>query len=107
MKIPNTTTPVLVINCKLGALAIMRSLGSQGVRLYGVDDDKLSPGFSSRFCRDKYLMHFDETREQEYLDYIMGLGKQLGRRTILIPTSDELSLFVAKYYDQLSNYFVY
>jgi D-aspartate ligase len=107
MKIKNTTNPVLVLNCKLGALAIMRSLGSQGVRLYGVDDDKSSPGFLSRFCRGKYLMHFDEAREQEYLDYIVGLGQQLGKGTILIPTSDELSLFVAKYYDQLSNYFVY
>ncbi len=107
MKIPDTTTPVLVLNCKLGALAIMRSLGSQGVRLCGVDDDRLSAGFSSRFCRDKHLMHFDEDREQEYLNYIVRLGQQLGKGTLLIPTSDELSLFVAKYYDRLSNNFVY
>jgi len=107
MKIQNTTTPVLVLNCKLGALAIMRSLGSQGVRLYGVDDDRLSAGFSSRFCRTKYLMHFDEDHEQEYLHYIIGIGQQFGGRAILIPTSDELSLFVAKYYDQLSNNFIY
>jgi D-aspartate ligase len=107
MKIQNTTTPVLVLNCKLGALAIMRSLGSLGVGLYGVDDDRQSPGFLSRYCCGKFLMHFDEQREQEYLEYVICLGKQLGERTILIPTSDELSLFVAKYPDQLREYFTF
>lgn len=107
MKIQNTTTPVLVLNCKLGALAIMRSLGSLGVGVYGVDDNRQSPGFLSRYCRGKFLMHFDEQREQEYLEYVICLGKQLGERTILIPTSDELSLFVAKYSDQLREYFTF
>jgi D-aspartate ligase len=106
MKIQNTTTPVLVLNCKLGALAIMRSLGGLGVRLYGVDEDRHSAGFLSCYCRGKYLMHYDEQREEEYLKYVIRLGKQLGERTILIPTSDELSLFVAKYSDQLCEYFL-
>jgi predicted ATP-grasp superfamily ATP-dependent carboligase len=107
MKIQNTATPVLVLNCKLGALSIMRSLGSQGVHLYGVDEDQKSPGFLSRYCRGKFLMHFDEQREQEYLENVIGLGKQLGERAILIPTSDELSLFVAKHSDELYEYFIF
>ena len=107
MKIQNTTIPVLILNCKLGALAIMRSLGDQGVPLYGVDEDKHSAGFLSRYCRGKFLMHFDEHREGEYLDYVIHLGKKLGEKTILIPTSDELALFVAKYYGQLSKYFIF
>ncbi len=105
MNIRNTVTPVLVLNCKLGGLAIMRSLGSLGVRLYGVDDDRNAPGFLSRYCREKYIMRFDESREQEYLDFVIGIGKRLGTRSILIPTSDELSLFVAKYSVPLSEYF--
>lgn len=107
MKIQNTTTPILVLNCKLGALSIMRSLGSQGVHLYGVDEDRKSPGFLSRYCRAKFLRHFDEQREQEYLEYVIGLAKQLGERAILIPTSDELSLFVAKHSDQLYENFIF
>ncbi len=107
MKIQNTSTPVLVLNCKLGALAIMRSLGSLGVRLYGVDDYRYSPGFLSHYCRKKFLMHFDEQREQEYLEYFIRLGKQLGEQPLLIPTSDELSLLVAKYADQLREYFIF
>jgi predicted ATP-grasp superfamily ATP-dependent carboligase len=52
-------------------------------------------------------MDFDEQKEQEYLEYVIGLGKQLGERAILIPTSDELSLFVAKHSDELYEYFVF
>ena len=107
MKIQNTTVPILILNCKLGALAIMRSLGGQGVRLYGVDEDLHSAGFLSRYCRGKFLMRFDERREQEYLEYVIRLGKQIGEKTILIPTSDELSLFVAKYSNQLCEYFLF
>ncbi len=107
MNIQNTNTPVLVLNCKLGGLAIMRSLGSQGVPVYGVDDDRRSPGFLSRYCRGKYILRFDEGREQEYLDLVIGIGKRSATRTLLIPTSDELSLFVAKYSSPLSEYFLF
>jgi len=107
MRIQHNSTPVLILNCKLGALGIMRSLGVEGVSLYGVDEDRHSAGFLSRYCRGKFLMGFDEQREQEYLDDVIRLGQKLGERTILIPTSDELSLFVAKYSDQLCKYFLF
>jgi predicted ATP-grasp superfamily ATP-dependent carboligase len=107
MKIQDTSTPVLILNCKLGALAIMRSLGSLGVHLYGVDEDRSAPGLLSQYCRAKYIMKFDENRKQEYLDYIIGIQKRLGTRMILIPTSDELSLFVAKYSGFLSEHFLF
>jgi len=106
-RIPDVSTPVLVLNCKLGALAIMRTLGSQGVYLYGVDANVHSAGLLSRYCREKNVMAFDENREQHYLDYVLGLGKKIGTKALLIPTSDELSVFVAKYYDQLSRYFIF
>jgi D-aspartate ligase len=103
----NNNTPVLILNCRIGALGIMRSLGSLGVPLYGVDDDKNAPSFASRYCRGKYVKMLNEERPQEYLDYIMNMGKQLGGRAVLIPTSDELSVFVAEYADVLSEFFLF
>ena len=100
-------TPVLILNCQIGALAIMRSLGSLGVTLYGVDDDKNAPAFASRYCRGKYVKALDEQRPQEYLDFVIRIGKQLEKKAILIPTSDELSVFVAEYADELSEYFLF
>ncbi len=103
----NNKTPVLVLNCQLGALAIMRSLGSLGVTLYGVDNDENAPAFASRYCRGKYVKALDEQRPGEYLDFVMRLGKRLGERAILIPTSDELSVFVAEYANELSENFLF
>jgi D-aspartate ligase len=103
----NYTTPVLILNCKIGALAIMRSLGEMGVALYGVDDERNAPAFSSRYCREKHVMKFDEKRPKEYLEYVLGLGRQFGKKAILIPTSDELSVFVARYADALQEHFLF
>jgi D-aspartate ligase len=88
-------------------LAIMRSLGSLGVHLSGVDEDRSSPAFSSRYCREKHVRTFDEKRPQEYLEYVVRIGKQFGRKAVLIPTSDELSVFVARYADVLQEHFLF
>ena len=43
MTLARTVTPVVVVNCRLAGLAIMRSLGLLGVPLYGVDADRSAP----------------------------------------------------------------
>jgi D-aspartate ligase len=101
------STPVLILNCKLGALSIMRSLGPLGVALHGVDADPRAPGFASRYCSTKQVKVLDEERPQEYLDFVVNLGKQFPQKPILIPTSDELSVFVAEYADVLQEHFLF
>ena len=107
MKPLDTNTPVLVLNCKIGGLAIMRSLGSLGIPVYGVDADEKAPGLLSRYCRQRYVRQYDESRSMEYLESILNLGKGIGKKTILIPTSDELSLFAAVHAESLSEYFIF
>ncbi len=107
MKIQNNTTPVVIVNCKLGALGIMRSLGSLGVPLYGVDADRWSPGMSSRYCKQRFLMDFDENNPQRFLGYLFEVGEKIGQSSILIPTSDETALFVAEARDQLKEYYLF
>lgn len=107
MKPFDTKTPVLVLNCKLGGLAIMRSLGSLGIPVYGVDAEEKAPGFLSRYCRGKYIWPYDESRPKEYLEFILRMGSGLGKDTILIPTSDELSFFVAEQAEALRGVFVF
>lgn len=107
MTIENFATPVLILNCKLGGLAIMRSLGSLGVSVFGVDDNQRSSELSSRYCRMKFIKTFNENKPREYLDYVLGIGKKLGAGALLIPTSDELSVFVAEHARELSEYFIF
>lgn len=105
--IPDITTPVVVVNCKLGALGIMRSLGRMGIPLYGVDAQRWSPGMSSRYCRERFLVDFDHERPKNFLDRLLDIGGKIGGPSILIPTSDETSLFVAEYASELSTYFLF
>lgn len=104
MKIQDNKTPVVVVNCKLAALGIMRSLGSMGIPLYGVDADRWSPGTVSRYCKNQFSMDLDEANPQKFLDYLLEIGEKIGQHSILIPTSDETSFFVAEYNEQLSRY---
>lgn len=89
-------TPVVVLNCKLGGLAIMRSLGSLGVPIHGVEADPKAPALSSRYCRSNHLMALTDRNADAYLDLVMEIGKDLGGEAILIPTSDELAVFVVE-----------
>jgi predicted ATP-grasp superfamily ATP-dependent carboligase len=107
MRIKDSSTPVLILGCKIGALAIMRSLGSQGVPVYGIDDNPQSPALYSRFLEEKFIQRYDEDRPDTYLDYVLAIGKRLGQRAILIPTSDELTIFVEESSRQLKSHFLF
>lgn len=107
MKIADSSTPVVIVNCKLAALGIMRSLGSNNVAVYGVDRDHMSPGMASRYCRKKYLMSLNGDNQAEFLEYLLKTGREIGRPSILIPTSDETSVFVAENADALSEFYIF
>lgn len=107
MKINDISMPVVILNCKIGALAIMRSLGALGVPIYGVDEDPHAPALMSRYCKGKFIKGFAEDAQEDYLEYVLNVGKQIGRKSILIPTSDETSIFAADYAEKLSRYFIF
>lgn len=107
MKINDVSMPVVILNCKIGALAIMRSLGALGVSIYGVDEDPSAPALTSRYCKGKFIKKFAEDDQEDYLEYILNVGRQIGRTSILIPTSDETSIFAADYAGKLSKYFIF
>lgn len=107
VKFRDVSTPVVVVNCKLGALAIMRSLGRLGVPVYGVDEDPRSPAMLSRYCRERFLFGLGTCGPAEFLERLLGVGQRLGTRAILIPTSDETAQFVVDHADALGRQFVF
>lgn len=107
MKIDHTQTPVVILNCKIGGLAILRSLGRLGVPIYGIDDDPGSPVMRSRYFKKKLYKRFDENEQEDYLHFVVELGKTIGKKSLLIPTSDELAVFVAENSGELRNYFLF
>lgn len=103
----DVSTPVVVVNCKLGALAIMRSLGRLGVPVYGVDPDPRSPAMLSRYCRERFVFGLDERDPDRFLERLGEVGRRLGRPAILIPTSDETAQFVVDHAGALSQWFIF
>jgi D-aspartate ligase len=101
------TTPVVVVVGQLGGLAIMRSLGALGIALYCVDGDPNAPALRSRYCREPVVLAFDEATPKPYLDGLLALGRRIGRRAILIPTSDETTQFVADHRDALREQYLF
>lgn len=107
VRIPRTETPVVVVNGQLGALAIMRSLGPLGVPLYGVSNQLADPALRSRYCRERFALRFDEDHPKPYLDGLLSIGRKLGKRAVLIATSDETTQFVADNASALGEHFVF
>ena len=107
LRFDDISTPVVVVNCQLGALAIMRSLGPLGIALYGVDGDPGSPAMLSRYCRNRFVFGFDAARPFKFLERLLDVGKRLGRRSILIPTSDETAQFVVEQAEALDRWFLF
>lgn len=85
----------------------MRSLGSMGVTLYGVDSGRDATAFASRYCRRKYIQGIELSDGDQLLEALLRISDQLGRQAILIATSDDTSLFVATYRDKLKERFLF
>lgn len=106
LNIPDTSTPVLILNCGIGALAIMRTLGRQGIDVYGVDRRR-TPALTSRYCKRSFFKTYDPDSADDYLDFVIEIGETIGSKCVLIPTSDSLSEFVADYGEQLGETFLF
>src|SRR5712671_7863823 len=82
-------TPVVVLVCHHHVgLGIARSLGRLGVAVYGIDSDRLSPMFFSRYCRGTFIWDLHSAPAEESIAFLSEVSRKIGRRAILIPTSD-------------------
>lgn len=101
----DTSTPVVVLHCELGALSIMRTLGSLGVDVYGVTSDRAAPALQSRFCRAQFDFRYDCESDEAFSGFLTELSARFSRKPILIATSDETAIAVAENYDVLSEHY--
>ncbi len=107
MKIADTSSPVVVLYCKLGALGIMRSLGKKGIAVHGVDGERHAPGLRSRYCDRKVYLDLADSNSEEYLLSLLALGRSLPKKAVLFWTTDETAVFCARYAEQLRDYYLF
>lgn len=89
--------PVVVLRVHHGSLGIARTLGRLGVPVHAVYADLQSPGLASRYWRGRYPWDFAGSSPSATVEFLLELGKGLGRPAVLVPTSDDTAGLVAEH----------
>lgn len=106
----DTSTPVVVgYRGGIGALAVARTLGRLGVRVYFLGD-KASPGASlvtrSGYWTDRFFWNFDAPPD-ETLAFFLRVGDRIGSRPILVTLADWVAIFIENNADALGERFLF
>ncbi len=97
MLIKNTSIPVVVlVSSQHGGLGIIRSLGRAGVPVHGLHQSYWEPSSHSRYLRAVFYWDFSSAPTLDSVSFLLDVAKQVGRRPILIATSDVTALFLAE-----------
>ena len=111
MKINHVSTPVVVLrgveSASHGALGILRSLGRLGVPVYVVACYRRTAAFYSRYCMGKYVWDVTDGHTESSVNFLLDVGRKIGRRSILIPTDDKALLFCASCAEILREQFLF
>jgi len=96
-EIMSQATPVVMLRSgHHGGLDIARSLGRLGVPVYSVDAARWEAAFSSRYCRGRFVLDIEGEMADRAVAALCTIGRSLGGRPILIPTTDQGSMWVAE-----------
>lgn len=99
---PSSVT-ALVFNCHFNGLAVIRELGSHGVKVLALDARR-SVGTYSRYacfqrCPDPLV------DESGFTAYLMRLGHSFAEKPVLFPTNDHWAAAVSRHKTELSSYY--
>src|SRR6202167_6683025 len=96
MRNENNSVPVVVlVSSQHGGVGIIRSLGRAGIPVYGVHQDLREPAARSRLLRRVFTWDFSSAPAANSLSFLREVAKQIGRRPLLIASSDLTAIFVA------------
>ena len=108
----DTSVPVVIL--KIGAyplqhsgVSVARSLGRVGVPVYGVCEDRFTPGGASRYLLGRFLWHNDPILPGDFLAGMEEIARRIERRSILIPTDDHGAILLAEHAVALSEMFLF
>jgi 2-polyprenyl-3-methyl-5-hydroxy-6-metoxy-1,4-benzoquinol methylase/predicted ATP-grasp superfamily ATP-dependent carboligase len=100
MECPQATYGVLVLDAILRqSLAIVRSLGSRGLRVAAVGTTGKEPTFSSRWCQQAFICPVEEGTD-EYLRYLEQVLDRTGA-CVLITSSDGTIALIRRHRERL------
>lgn len=103
----DTRTPVVILRAVAhGPLGIVRSLGRLGVPMYVVDPDPRTPAAASRYCRRQFCFDVETLPPDQAIGALRAVARAIGRRAILVPTTDAATVLVDAHADALRDAFL-
>jgi len=104
----DVSTPVVILGANThGSLGIMRSLGRLGVPVHAVCSPPRGPASFSAYCQSTAVWDFAHAAPEDTVAYLLTLAQWIGKRSILIPTWDEMAVFTAERYEALKTGFIF
>jgi D-aspartate ligase len=101
----DASVPVLALRVHHGTLGIARSLGRLGVPVHVVHGEQAHPVLASRYVAGAHHWDFGREPAERSVEWLLRLGRGLGGRVVLMPTSDDTAELVADHADRLSSVF--
>jgi D-aspartate ligase len=93
----NNSIPVVMLRSgHHGGLGIARSLGRLGIPVFSVDATRWEPAFTSRYCRGRFLVNFEDEPADAAVNELLRIGRKVGGHPILMPTTDQTCAWVAE-----------
>ncbi len=91
-----------------GGVGAIRSLGRLGVPMFAVTEDRWTPAAASRYLSRGFVWPTTGTERPERLvEGLLGIGRRIGRPTLLIPTDEEAAVLIAEQADALRPRFLF
>ncbi len=96
-----TRNPAIVIDLGVNGLGVVRSLGRQGVRVFGVIFAERGVARYSRYCE---VVDPPEggANEAEFLSHLQALCQRMNAPPVLFPTTDESAAVLSRYEEDLA-----
>jgi predicted ATP-grasp superfamily ATP-dependent carboligase len=101
------SAPVLALRAHHGTLGIARSLGRLGVPVHVVHGESAHPVRTSRYVTGWHTWDFSLEPPGRSIDRLLDLGRALGGRVVLLPTSDDTAELVADHAAALRETFLF
>lgn len=88
-----------------GEIGLVRSLGQAGIPVYvgSYYDDNIA--YYSRYCTRK--VHFSHSLSRDFVDRLIALGKEEGRKMVFFSDDDRAVLTFSRYRDELRPYYYF
>jgi len=93
----NSVPAVVLVSSQHGGVGLIRSLGREGIRVYGIHQNSWEPAAWSRYLRGGvFCWDFSSASRADSLSFLLNVAKRVGTPSVLIATSDITALFVAE-----------